>query len=145
MSVASDEHKAAMHVEKSRDQIPISRLFKMCIPVTDNALFIGSWGSAPSCDREDRAIRETFCRFRTEIKKAPGSSGVCKPGAPGGGIEAGPEETRMDWLHSGAFASLCSLNQRTMDADFEPPPTRTQSRAKTRGGQTMTCELPRTC
>jgi hypothetical protein len=45
----------------------------------------------PSCDIEDRTIQGTFFRFRTEMWKAPGSSGGCKPGARGTETEAGPE------------------------------------------------------
>jgi hypothetical protein len=55
------------------------------------APFVGSYGSVPSCDVEDGAIRETFCGLRTEIRKAPGSSEVCKPGARGVEAEEGPE------------------------------------------------------
>jgi len=41
-----------------------------------------------NCDIEDRSSRETFYRFRTEMRKAPGSSGGKNPG-PGVKAEAG--------------------------------------------------------
>jgi hypothetical protein len=36
---------------------------------------LGTWGSLPSCDIEDRTNRALFYRSGTEMRKAPGSSG----------------------------------------------------------------------